>query len=107
MLDGAKYYKRFARKPYVEIKDNFVLATIHRAENTNSENRLKSIFEALEEIGKEKQIILPLHPRTKKIIQNLEINLHYITIIEPVGYLEMVWFIDNSDMVITDSGGLP
>jgi UDP-GlcNAc3NAcA epimerase len=107
MQDAAMFYKQFAKKPEnVEIKESFILATIHRAENTDDENRLRNIFKALEEIAKEKQIILPLHPRTKKIIQNLNINLQNITIIEPVGYLEMVWLLDNSDMVITDSGGL-
>ena len=106
MQDGAEYYKNFAKRPNVGIKDNFILTTIHRAENTDDENRIKNIFKALEVIAKEKQIILPLHPRTKKIIENLNIELKNITIIEPVGYLEMVWLIDNSDMVITDSGGL-
>ena len=106
MQDGAEYYKNFAKKPKIDIKDNFILTTIHRAENTDDDNRLKNIFESLEEIAKEKQIILPLHPRTKKIIQNLGIITKNITIIDPVGYLEMVWLIDNSYMVITDSGGL-
>ena len=106
MQDGAEYYKNFAKKPKIDIKDNFILTTIHRAENTDDENRIKNIFKALEIIAKEKQIILPLHPRTKKIIQNLGIITKNITIIEPVGYLEMVWLIDNSEMVITDSGGL-
>jgi len=107
MQDAAVFYKKFAKKPQdIEIKDNFILFTIHRAENTDNKERLQNIFEALEQIAKEKQIILPLHPRTKKIIQNLNINLENITIIEPVGYLEMVWLLEHSTLVITDSGGL-
>ncbi|WP_457563603.1 UDP-N-acetyl glucosamine 2-epimerase, partial [Caminibacter pacificus] len=107
MQDAAMFYKEYAKKPQnVKIEDKFILSTIHRAENTDDENRLKNIFEALETIAEEKQVILPLHPRTKKIIQNLGLKLKNITIIEPVGYLEMVWLLDNSDMVITDSGGL-
>jgi len=107
MQDAALFYRQYAKKTEnVEIEGNFILSTIHRAENTDNENRLKNIFEALEVIAKEKQVILPLHPRTKKIIQNLGLELKNITIIEPVGYLEMVWLLDNSDMVITDSGGL-
>jgi UDP-GlcNAc3NAcA epimerase len=54
MQDGAEYYKNFAKKPKIDIKDNFILTTIHRAENTDNENRLKNIFEALEVIAKEK-----------------------------------------------------
>jgi len=106
MQDGAMFYKNLAQKPSLHVENNFVLCTIHRAENTDDEVRLKNIFEALEEIAKEKQIILPLHPRTKKIIESLNINFKNITIIEPVGYLEMVWLIAHTDLIMTDSGGL-
>jgi len=106
MQDGAIFYKNLAVKPNVEIKKDFILCTIHRAENTDDEIRLKGIFEALKEIAKEKQVILPLHPRTKKILENLKLDINSLTIIEPVGYLEMIWLIDNCDFVMTDSGGL-
>ena len=106
MYDGALFYKSLAKKPPYKINDDFILCTIHRAENTDNENRLKSIFEALNEIGEEREIVLPLHPRTKKIVQALDINTQNLTIIEPVGYLEMVWLIDSSALVMTDSGGL-
>ena len=106
MQDGAIFYKNLAVKPSCEIKDDFILCTIHRAENTDDVMRLKNIFEALDEIAQEKQIILPLHPRTKKILENLKLNIRNLTIIDPVGYLEMVWLIDNCDFVMTDSGGL-
>ena len=106
MQDGAMFYKSLAVKPNIEIKQDFILCTIHRAENTDDETRLKSIFEALNEIAEEKQVILPLHPRTKKILENLKLNIENLTIIDPVGYLEMVWLIDNCDFVMTDSGGL-
>jgi len=106
MQDGAMFYKDLAVKPSVEIKNDFILCTIHRAENTDDEIRLRSIFEALNEIAKEKQIILPLHPRTKKILENLKLNIKNLTLIDPIGYLEMVWLINNCDFVMTDSGGL-
>lgn len=114
MQDGAIFYKYLAVKPLIDIKDDFILCTIHRAENTDDETRLKSIFEALSEIAKEKQVILPLHPRTKKIVENLKLtegnpfreNIKNLTLIDPVGYLEMVWLIDNCSLVMTDSGGL-
>lgn len=106
MQDGAIFYKKLAVKPNIEIKSDFILCTIHRAENTDDENRLKSIFEALEEISKEVQVVLPLHPRTKKILESLDLNIKNLTIIEPVGYLEMVWLIDKCSFVMTDSGGL-
>ena len=106
MQDGALFYRSLAQKPKCNIQDKFILCTIHRAENTDDEKRLKAIFEALNEIAREIQIILPLHPRTKKILQNLEIDTTNLTIIDPVGYLEMVWLIDNCSLVMTDSGGL-
>jgi UDP-GlcNAc3NAcA epimerase len=106
MQDGALFYKNLAVKPKCEIKDDFILCTIHRAENTDDENRLKNIFKALGEIAQDKQIVLPLHPRTKKILTDLNIDTSSLTIIDPVGYLEMVWLIDHCQLVMTDSGGL-
>lgn len=106
MQDGAMFYKKLAVKPSCEIKDDFILCTIHRAENTDDEIRLKSIFEALDKIAQDKQVILPLHPRTKKILETINLNIENLTIIDPVGYLEMVWLIDNCSLVMTDSGGL-
>ena len=106
MQDGAVFYKSFAKKPAINIQNDFILCTVHRAENTDDINRIKSIFSSLEEIGKTKTIVLPIHPRTKKIVENMNINIKNILLIEPVGYLEMVWLIDNCSLVMTDSGGL-
>lgn len=106
MQEGAFFYKQFSKNPALNIKDDFILCTIHRAENTDNTDRLTEIFQALEEIGQKHQIILPLHPRTKKTLENLNVNPLNITIIEPVGYLEMIWLIDHCNLVMTDSGGL-
>jgi UDP-GlcNAc3NAcA epimerase len=114
MQDGAIFYKKFAKKPQITnnkytntpITNNFILCTVHRAENTDDIERLKSIFEALSEIAKDTQIILPLHPRTKQKLTNIPITNNQLTIIDPVGYLEMVWLLDNCKLVMTDSGGL-
>lgn len=107
MQDGAIFYKDLAQKPLnVEITSPFVLCTIHRAENTDNKERLGSIISALNEIAEEKQIILPLHPRTKNILQQSDFDTSNLTVIAPVGYLNMVWLIDHCDLVMTDSGGL-
>ena len=105
MQDGAIFYKDLAVKPSCNIESSYVLSTIHRAENTDDIERLKSIIDALNEINKKKQVILPLHPRTKNIIEQNNIKTEF-TIIDPAGYLEMVWLIDHCDLVMTDSGGL-
>lgn len=82
----------------------YYLATIHRPVNTDNENNLKIIFETLN--GLDKKVILPIHPRTIKKISSLNLNLDNIIIIEPVGYLLMLYLTKNAHMVITDSGGL-
>ena len=105
MQDGVMFYKDFAIKPNCNINENYILSTLHRAENTDDINRLSSIIESLNEINKQQQVLMPLHPRTKKVIEQNSIKIEFTTI-EPVGYLNMVWLINNCDLVITDSGGL-
>ncbi|MGS2738799.1 non-hydrolyzing UDP-N-acetylglucosamine 2-epimerase [Sinomicrobium sp. M5D2P17] len=107
MEDVAIFYKKLAKRPEnLELAKEFVLTTIHRAENTDEEEKLKEIFETLDELAKEIQVILPLHPRTKGKLKSCGIKVENITFIEPVGYLEMVYLLEKSKMVITDSGGL-
>lgn len=106
MYDASLYYRKFAKKPNIEINNDVILCTIHRAENTDDPQRLSSIFEALREISKFKEVVLPIHPRTKKRIREFSIDTTGIKIIEPVSYLENMWLLENCEMVITDSGGL-
>ncbi|MDQ7047704.1 MAG: UDP-N-acetylglucosamine 2-epimerase (non-hydrolyzing) [Sulfurovum sp.] len=105
MQDGAMFYRHLAKKPDFDIANDYILSTIHRAENTDDIVRLTSIIESLNTLNKEKQVIVPLHPRTRKIIEVNSIKTEF-TMIAPVGYLEMVWLIDHCDIVLTDSGGL-
>jgi UDP-GlcNAc3NAcA epimerase len=86
-------------------KGKFILATIHRAENTNNILILKSIVKALNELNTKFQVVVPLHPRTKNIIYKNGIDLNFTTI-EPVGYFDMLNLLSNCSVVITDSGGL-
>ena len=66
---------------------------------------LIAIFEGLQEINKIKQVILPLHPRTKAILENQKLKFN-ITTIDPVGYFDMLELLKNCNLVVTDSGGL-
>jgi UDP-GlcNAc3NAcA epimerase len=111
MYDAINLFKKRAKdvSKIVEKLDlapeSYILSTIHRAENTNSVERLTSILNALSTCGK--KIILPLHPRTKKFIE--EYNLHVgdnLKIIDPVGYLDMISLQENSQKIVTDSGGV-
>ncbi len=107
MQDGAYYYSNFAKKPSnFEIQDNFVLCTIHRAENTDDIGRLTGIINALNEVSQQRQVVLPLHPRTRKILADSHLDISQLTVISPVGYLNMIWLIKNSACIFTDSGGL-
>ena len=83
----------------------FILATIHRAENTNDLQNLSSIVYALNELNNDQTVIVPLHPRTAKLIHQLTVQPKF-TIIEPVGYLDMLQLLHHCSLVITDSGGL-
>lgn len=106
MQDVALAFEKFAKKPTIDAGENFILATIHRAENTDNPERLEAIFAALGEIAKTTQVILPLHPRTQKIIQSSNLNTQNLTIIQPVPFFEMLWLLKNCKMVLTDSGGV-
>ena len=108
MQDGAIFYKGLAEKPDdLDVNGEFVLSTIHRAENTDSRTRLTEVIESLNVIAESTAIVLPLHPRTKAKLEKLPIKLSSgIKVIAPVGYLNMVWLIDNCKLVMTDSGGL-
>ncbi|MDF1723032.1 MAG: UDP-N-acetylglucosamine 2-epimerase (non-hydrolyzing) [Alcanivorax sp.] len=110
MYDASLFYKDKARKPLLpeelRIKgDDFVLCTIHRAENTNDPQRLKDIFHGLNDSGE--TIVLPMHPRTRSKIADYGIAIpENVWVIDPVGYLEMVWLEANCRLVATDSGGV-
>jgi|LSQX01.1.fsa_nt_gb UDP-N-acetylglucosamine 2-epimerase len=83
---------------------HYYLATIHRAENTDNLHKLREIFFALERL--DKPVLLPLHPRTRKMIIELGILQNNVIITQPVGYLLMLYLTANAYMVLTDSGGL-
>ncbi|WP_294169467.1 non-hydrolyzing UDP-N-acetylglucosamine 2-epimerase [uncultured Clostridium sp.] len=111
MFDAIKLFKEKALETSTVLIDNnispneYILSTIHRAENTNDINRLKNIINALNEC--EKNIVLPLHPRTHKFIKDYGLTINNnIKIIAPVGYLDMINLENNSQKIVTDSGGV-
>jgi UDP-GlcNAc3NAcA epimerase len=86
-------------------KNNYIVSTIHRAENTDFRDKLESIFSSFSKINS--QIVLPLHPRTKKKIEEYSIAVSQnIQIIDPLGYLDMLNLVQNAECVFSDSGGL-
>ena len=109
MYDAALFY-RAQGKASDQIKeltkDVYYMATVHRAENTDDPVRIKGIFEALETIAEKTKVVLPLHPRTRRVLDKLGLKPQYITCIEPVGYFDMLHLQGNCLAVFTDSGGV-
>lgn len=83
----------------------FVLATIHRQENTDSRKNLTSVIEGLNKISKETPVVLPMHPRTKDMLDVYQLQFDGVSI-DPVGYFDMLQLLQHCSMVVTDSGGL-
>lgn len=107
MQDCAELFASRATMPKgLNIKEDFILATIHRAENTDSPERLKNIVEALNEMALSIPVVLPVHPRTQNIIMKLNLNTNNLNLIAPVGYMEMLWLLSYCGLVVTDSGGV-
>ena len=111
MQDAALYYARTSdrRSDIIDRLDldgsDFVLATVHRAENTDDEDRLRGIVRALEEIHRDTPVVLPVHPRTAKMFGRYGIEPAF-NCIEPVGYFSMIELLKHASLVATDSGGL-
>lgn len=83
----------------------YLLATIHRPENTDRPGCLMNILNAFNRI--DEKIIFPVHPRTRKAIGQFDwVPLPHISLIEPVGYLDMIALEKSARMILTDSGGI-
>jgi len=115
MYDAALFYGVKAERESRILKAlnlqsrQYVLATIHRAENTDDTRRLCTIFEALALTAKEMPVILPLHPRTREALKREKVlgqESENLLLLEPVGYLDMVMLEKHAVLIATDSGGV-
>jgi UDP-GlcNAc3NAcA epimerase len=113
MLDAALYHgSRVGDAPRLPARlglapRSYVLATIHRAENTDDPVRLRTIFDAFNRVAAEVEVVLPLHPRTRHALAALDWQpADGLRIIDPVGYLDMVALEAGARLIVTDSGGV-
>jgi UDP-GlcNAc3NAcA epimerase len=114
MYDAALFFGDKAKRESHILEDMnleskaYVLATVHRAENTDNPTRLMEIFEGLDEVARDIPVILPLHPRTKKCLINSKFKIQNskLRCISPLGYLDMVMLEKNARLIVTDSGGI-
>jgi len=89
----------------------YLLATVHRAENTDDHDRLGNIMHALSKLAESEVVVLPLHPRTKKILEDTSPSLlafspSRLQLIDPVGYFDIIALEKSASKILTDSGGM-
>lgn len=105
MYDALLSLKAHAPRPSID--KPYILATIHRAENTDQPERFQAIWQALCELSQETSVIFPVHPRTRPLIANLGLKTPSgLELCEPVSYLEMLGLIEKAELMLTDSGGV-
>ncbi|MCX7993327.1 MAG: UDP-N-acetylglucosamine 2-epimerase (non-hydrolyzing) [Fimbriimonadales bacterium] len=115
MYDAALHYAEKARQKSTILErlrlspGGYILATIHRAENTDAPERLRVILDALAQLSHHAPVVVPLHPRTRQRLQSFGIAVgdpDGLSFIDPVGYLDMVQLESHAAVIITDSGGV-
>jgi len=115
MYDAAIYYGSKA-KTHSQVlhklgltSKEYILATLHRAENTDSLESLRMILDGLVQMAREVPVVLPLHPRTRRILCDIgliEGLSRCMRLIDPLGYLDMMMLEENARLIATDSGGV-
>jgi UDP-GlcNAc3NAcA epimerase len=114
MYDAALFFAARAdeRSGFLKSLDlspkDYVLSTVHRAENTDSGPRLRAIVEGLARVASQRRVVMPLHPRTRGALDRLRLldRLGDVQVLDPVGYLDMVVLEKNAAVIATDSGGV-
>lgn len=106
MLDASLFYRNQYHASEITVPDDFFLLTLHRQENTDSYDRLSSIVHALNDYDGLPGVF-PMHPRTAKQMKKFNLQFaEHITVIEPVGYMDMIQLENASRFIVTDSGGV-
>jgi UDP-GlcNAc3NAcA epimerase len=114
MFDVSMFYRERARTRSTVIRtlgldhQRFALATCHRAENTDDRPRLEAILSALQALSAQLPVVLPIHPRTRKVVADLGLKalLDGVRVIEPQSFLDMIALEQAAALVLTDSGGV-
>jgi UDP-N-acetylglucosamine 2-epimerase (non-hydrolysing) len=116
MIDSQYFTIEKAKKSEILSKLNliakeFILVTLHRPSNVDAQEQLRSILEIFSEFSSQRKIVFPVHPRTRKNISQFGLdylvgNNQNIKLTEPLGYIDFLCLMMNSDFVLTDSGGI-
>jgi len=101
---------RFIKPPVWESlqlrEGKYIVMTLHRPANVDEEGKLKDLINEIVENSHKLPLVFPVHPRTAKILEHLEIKDSKLHMIEPLGYLEFNYLVEHSKAVVTDSGGI-
>lgn len=84
----------------------YFVMTLHRPANVDEETKLKTLIDNIVAAAGDEPIIFPVHPRTRIILNELNISHESLHLVNPLGYLEFIYLVKNADAVITDSGGI-
>lgn len=111
MIDTLRKNEQRLKRPQLwndlNLKEKkYMVMTLHRPSNVDEEQKLKALITQIVTLAKDYPIIFPVHPRTKILLQDLNLtfeNLHYV---EPLGYLEFNYLVKNAFAMLTDSGGI-
>ena len=95
---------RFREK--IGVNGSAVVVTLHRPSNVDSPDRINTIASVLSEIALERPVVFPVHPRTRRRLEDAGLRIDRVHVLEPVGYLEMLDLVEHAFAVVTDSGGL-
>ncbi len=88
-------------------KGEYIVMTLHRPANVDEEYKFKALLESIMQSSRGIPVVFPVHPRTKKVIDSLQLSVSQsLHLIEPLGYLEFNYLVQNAKAVITDSGGI-
>ena len=111
MIDTLLKHRPRFKKPTIWdelnlVKDEYLIMTLHRPGNVDEEGKLKLLINEIIAHSNNLPLVFPVHPRTAKILQSIGINHNRLYTIEPLGYLEFNYLVENAKAVITDSGGI-
>jgi UDP-N-acetylglucosamine 2-epimerase (non-hydrolysing) len=113
MIDSLMFYMPEAEKSTIldglSLEPHgYGLVTLHRPTNVDDPRQLSSILDALAAVGATKRLVFPAHPRTRKVIENnnIDVSADRLLLLEPIGYLDFLKLMNYSSIILTDSGGI-
>jgi UDP-GlcNAc3NAcA epimerase len=111
MYDAIQFYQKISEQQSSIVSQlglkpgDFILVTIHRAENTNDTGRMEEILTQLNSLAKDRVVVFPMHPRTRHMLGDHSL-IKNIKVVDPVGYFDMIALQRASRLIVTDSGGV-